>query len=59
LRGQVGASVAIALVATVGGLCVSMKWMVPIGGAIVLALALLFVAAFALGRALRRERGHF
>ena len=58
LRMQVILSVAVALVATVGGLCVSMKLMVPIGGAIVLALAFLFVAAFALGRALRRDRGH-
>jgi zinc transport system permease protein len=58
LRMQVVLSVAVALVAAVGGLCVSMKLMVPIGGAIVLALALLFVAAFALGRALRRGRGH-
>jgi zinc transport system permease protein len=58
LRMQVVLSIALALVATVGGLCVSMKLMVPIGGAIVLALAFLFVAAFALGRALRRDRGH-
>lgn len=58
LRMQVVLSVAIALVAAVGGLCVSMRLMVPIGGAIVLALAFLFVAAFALGRALRRDRGH-
>lgn len=58
LRMQVVLSVAVALVATVGGLCVSMRLMVPIGGAIVLSLALLFVAAFALGRALRRDRGY-
>lgn len=58
LRMQVVLSVVLALVATVGGLCVSMKLMVPIGGAIVLALAFLFAAAFALGRAIRRDRGH-
>jgi zinc transport system permease protein len=54
LRGQVAWSVAIALLATVGGLLVSVRFPVPIGGAIVLALALLFVVAFALGR---RSRG--
>jgi zinc transport system permease protein len=54
LRGQVGWSVALALLATLGGLFVSVRFPVPIGGAIVLALALLFGVAFAIGR---RPRG--
>ena len=54
LRGQVGWSVAIALLATLGGLFVSVRFPVPIGGAIVLVLALLFGVAFAVGR---RPRG--
>ena len=49
------ASVAIALVATVGGLALSMSFLVPSGGAVVLLLAGLFVATFALGGILGRR----
>jgi zinc transport system permease protein len=60
LRGHLVASVALALVACVGGLSLSMRFLVPSGGAVVLALAVLFAATFAissLARAGTRRAG--
>jgi len=54
LRGHVLASVAVALVASVGGLSLSMRFLVPSGGAVVLALAALFGLTFVVGRRARR-----
>ncbi len=48
-RGYLGWSVAVALVAGLGGLVVSTEWRVPTGGAIVLALAALFFVTLAIG----------
>jgi zinc transport system permease protein len=50
LRGHLLWSIAIALLATVGGLLLSMRFLVPSGGAVVLLLAALFALAFLAGR---------
>lgn len=57
LRGHLLASIAIALVASVGGLCWSMEFLVPSGGAVVLVLAALFLATFVAGRLAGRRIG--
>ncbi len=54
LRAQVAWSVAIALLGGLLGLELSWRFSVPSGGAVVLALAGLFVVAFAIGAARRR-----
>ena len=57
LRGHLVASVVIAVAASAGGLALSMRFLVPSGAAIVLALAALFVITFVAGRAAGRTRG--
>ena len=54
LKSQVACSVGIALGACVGGLVLSMYFLVPSGGAIVLVLAVGFALTFGAGRLLRR-----
>jgi zinc transport system permease protein len=58
LRGHLLASIAVALVASLGGLSLSMRFLVPSGGAVVLALAGLFGATFVSGRLARRGASH-
>jgi ABC-type Mn2+/Zn2+ transport system permease subunit len=53
VRAQVVGSIGIALAAALLGLFASMRFFVPSGGAIVLALAALFALAHLLGRAVR------
>ncbi|MSR47190.1 MAG: metal ABC transporter permease [Planctomycetes bacterium] len=55
LRAHLLASIAIAFLGGTGGLALSCAFSVPSGGAVVLALALLFVLAYAVG-AVRRAR---
>jgi zinc transport system permease protein len=52
-RGYLGWSVAVAAVAGIAGLVISILWRVPTGGAIVLALSGCFVITLPIGR-LRR-----
>jgi zinc transport system permease protein len=52
-RGYLIWSIAIAAIAGLGGLAISTLWRVPTGGAIVLALGVLFFLSLPLGRLLR------
>ena len=59
-RGYLGLSIATAFVAGVGGLFISSRLLVPSGGAVVLAMSVLFFVTLAIGglrTALRKERG--
>jgi zinc transport system permease protein len=58
-RGYLGLSIATAFVAGVGGLFISSRLLVPSGGAVVLAMSVLFFVTLAIGglrTALRKER---
>jgi len=57
LRSQLLWSIGVALAATVGGLSLSMRFLVPSGGAVVLVLAGLFALTFGISCA-ARGRGH-
>jgi zinc transport system permease protein len=54
-RGYLGSSVALALVAGVAGLFVSSRLQVPSGGAVVLALSVLFFLTLVLGSIVRSD----
>jgi ABC-type Mn2+/Zn2+ transport system permease subunit len=53
MRGYLAWSVVTAVAAGLGGLALSTRFLVPSGGAVVLALAILFFVTLGSGRALR------